>query len=156
MFQPVVIYNLDGERIGFGLKAFEAPKLQSTNIWTEDEWEDLQVRLNELNDSAILQGVWPDARDPEVLALLTNESFEPLNKVEIEVIDEANSYIVYQKVDELDDLGHPTGNKIDGPDLDEKASVIRYTKAEAVLPSDAAVRTRKACEVVARSRVEKH
>lgn len=143
MYRHVAVFELDGTFIGYTIKEANNRTLQSTHLYSEEEGEDLTKRIAELNESQTVLAAWPDARDPEVQALVNNPSFEPIEMTEEEVIDEDNGYIVYLKNAE----GEETF------EIDQEASVLKHKIAKVpVRPSDAMARTKKACEVVARRR----
>jgi hypothetical protein len=122
-----------------------ALKLQSTNLYAENERDDLAKRLAALNDSQSVTSAWPDARDPEVQALIADPSFEPIEMVSDEIIDEDSSYLVYLK----------DADGIDTFEIDHEASVLKYQIAEVpARPSDYMARTKTACETIARQRVD--
>lgn len=155
MYEPVLIYNIDGEHLGYSIKKEDSPiKLHTTNIWGPHETAKVEEQLAQLNDQAAVLAGWPDARDPAVLELLNDPLFEPIEMHEAEVIDEAASNIVYEKI-----LRHDpeTGLPVNPPeyingDIDPAQSNIIYMTATVpVRPSDEAARIRKACETVARS-----
>jgi hypothetical protein len=143
MYRHVAVFELDGTFIGYAVKEANNRTLQSTHLYAEDEGEDLTKRIAELNESQNVLAAWPDARDPDVQALVNDPSFEPLEMIESEVVDEDNSYIVYKK-------------DADGEDtfeIDPESSVLRMKVAQVpARPSDVMARTKKACEVVARRR----
>lgn len=143
MYSHVAVFELNGEFLGYAIKENNNRTLQSTHLYAEDEGDDLTKRLNELNNSQAILNAWPDARDPEVQALVNDPTFEPIEMIEDEVLDEDNSYIIYRK-----EKGEDTF------EIDHEASVLRYKIAKIpARPSDVMARTKKACEVVARSRV---
>ena len=143
MYRHVAVFELDGTFIAYAVMEQNALKLQSTNLYAEDEGEDLAKRIAALNESQAVTSAWPDARDPEVQTLVNDPSFEPIETSDYEVIDTDNSYIVYLK-------------DADGEDtfeIDGEASVLKYKIAKVpVRPSDVMARTKSACEVVARRR----
>lgn len=143
MYSHVAVFELDGAFLGYAIKEDNNRTLQSTHLYAEDEGDDLTKRLNELNNSQAILNVWPDARDPEVQDLVNDPTFEPIEMIEDEVLDEDNSYIVYKKDQEGEDTF----------EIDHNASVLRYKTAKIpARPSDVMARTKKACEVVARRR----
>lgn len=143
MYYHVAVFTLEGDFLGYAIKEDNDHTLQSTHLYAEEEGEDLAKRLAELNESQSVLAAWPDARDPEVQELVNDPSFEPIEMVKDEVLDEENSYIVRKK-------------DADGEDtfeIDEQASFLKYKIAEVpARPSDVMARTKKACEVVARRR----
>jgi hypothetical protein len=94
MLEAVALYTLTGGFVGYTIRDPAKPKLQTTNIYGEQEQEQLAKRLAELNDSVQVQGAWPDPRDPEVEALLHDPNFEPIEYEEQRVIDEEKSFLV--------------------------------------------------------------
>ena len=142
-YRHVAVFELDGTFIGYAVREESANKLQSTHLYSEEEGEGLAKRIAALNDSQTVTQAWPDARDPDVLALVNDPSFEPIEYADEEVVDADNSYLVYLK-------------DADGEDtfeIDKEASVVKYKIAKVpVRPSDVMARTKKACEVVARRR----
>jgi hypothetical protein len=143
MYSHVAVFTLDGEFLGYAVKETNNRTLQSTHLYAEDEGEDLAKRIAELNESQTVLAAWPDARDPEVQALVDDLSFEPIETADEEVVDTDNSYIVYLKDAEGEDTF----------EIDKEASVLKYKIAKVpVRPSDVMARTKKACEVVARRR----
>lgn len=142
-YRHVAVFDLDGSFVGYSIIEDGALKLQSAHLYSEEEGEDLAKRIAELNESQAVTSAWPDARDPEVQALVNDPSFEPIEMVKQDVVDEDNSYIVYLK----DAEGENT------MEIDEDASVVHYKEAMVpARPSDFFARTKKACEVVARRR----
>ena len=144
-YRHVAVFELDGQFLGYTVKKDDAHKLQSTHLYSEDEGDALTDRLRELNDSQTVLAAWPDARDLDVQALVNDPSFEPIEMSDEEVVDNDNSYIVYLKDVEGEDTF----------EIDREASVLKYKIAKVpVRPSDVMKRTKQACEVVARRRVD--
>jgi hypothetical protein len=143
MYSHVAVFELDGTFLGYAVKEANNRTLQSTHLYAEDEGEDLAKRIAELNESQTVLAAWPDARDPDVQALVNDPSFQPIEMSDEEVVDTDNSYIVYLKDAEGEDTF----------EIDREASVLQYKIAQVpVRPSDVMARTKKACEVVARRR----
>jgi hypothetical protein len=154
MVEAVAIYTLTGSFVGYTIRDPSKPKLQTTNVYTEQEQEQLAKRLAELNDGQQVRTAWPDTRDPEVQKLLHDRNFEPIEMEEQQVIDEEESFLVWIQQPETDEWGNETGVMVDGTDIDMNASVIVYKIAVVPKrPSDVGERTRKAQEIVARSRM---
>lgn len=136
-YEAVLVYNDEGEFLGFAIKEDSARKLQSTILYLESEHPELRERIEQLNLRGRLQAAWPTPADADVQALLQDEEFHPIEYHQVQVIDEGNSYYAWRE---------------DGT-IDEDASVIRYTlEEEPVRPSDAMMRVQKACEEIARRR----
>jgi hypothetical protein len=142
-YYHVAVFTLEGNFLGYAVKEANNRTLQSTHLYAEDEGEDLAKRIAELNESQTVLAAWPDARDPDVQALVNDPSFEPIEMSDEEVVDNDNSYIVYLKDAEGEDTF----------EIDREASVLKYKIAKVpVRPSDVMARTKSACEVVARRR----
>ena len=154
MFIPVAIYNYtDSAFIGYGIKDEKADKLQSTNIWREGEEDKLNERLAALNAEIDLNKHWPHPQDPEVVALLDDPTFMPIEYIEAEVIDDEASTYVWKKEAETDEHGDFTGRLVDGSELDEGASTIIYKIGKVPKrPTDVMWRIKAASEQVARRR----
>lgn len=152
MYIHVLLYTHEGDFIGYAIRK-EGGKLQSTNIWTEAEVSALNEQLGRLNQDVSLKQFWPHPNDPEVLEILGREDFEPLEMEKANVVDESQSYYVWEQVKEVDRFGNATGRMVDGENYDEAASVI-VTKEAMVpkRPSDVMLRIKHACEIVARER----
>jgi hypothetical protein len=146
----VAIYDLDANFIGYGIKG--ANKLQTTNIYGVDETPALNEQLSRLNASQALAAHWPSANDPDVVALLQNEEFYPLTYSQQEVVDEEESKLVWRLENEVDEHGNPTGRQIPGPELDPDLSQVMYQFVNIPDPSSVMLRTKLACEAVARYR----
>lgn len=155
MYEALALYTLQGAFVGYTIRDPQKPKLQTTNIYSAEEEEQLAKRLAELNKSVEVNAAWPDPRDPEVIALLVDQNFEPVEMAEQQVIDEDASFLVWIQVPEVDALGAETGKMVDGEEYDPIASVPVYKTVMApVRPSDVVERTHKAQEIVANRRVE--
>src|SRR5258708_1993357 len=102
-----LVYDQSGEFQGYCIRKEGVVKLQSTNLYLESEIAELDVQLGRLNEDAGLKAHWPSPKDPDVVAILDNPDFMPLEYADQQVIDEANSYIVYQEVAGTDDDGNP-------------------------------------------------
>jgi hypothetical protein len=143
MYRHVAVFELDGTFIGYAVKEDDHNKLQSAHLYAEEEGEDLAKRIAALNESQTVTAAWPDARDPDVQALVDDPTFEPIEYIDEEVVDEDNSYLKYLK-------------DADGEDtfeIDREASVVKYKVASVpARPSDVMARTKKACETIARKR----
>lgn len=150
MYQAVVIYDLDGTFLGYGIRS--ANKLQSVNIWTEAEQDQLAKRLQELNSGNDIKKAWPHPQDPEVQALLSDPAFHPIEYATAEVIDKEKSHLVYEQIPRLDINGNHTGEFEDGDIVDDQ-SVIRYKSIQVPKnPSDMKLRLQDAMETIARKR----
>jgi hypothetical protein len=145
MFEQVYVYAGDGSFIGSTIKRQDAKKLNTMNLWTEDEDEDLRAQLQRLNDSIAIQAHWPSLNDPEVLDLLNNPAWEPVPLAPVEMVDEDNSTFVW--------IRRPNMEAGDIGELDEDSSVILLKTVMMPPPALVQARMRKAQEVVARKRM---
>jgi hypothetical protein len=151
-YVPCLVYDLDGNFVGYSILNNEARKLKTTNLWTDEERAKLDEQVARLNGHQALSAHWPRLDDPEVIALLSDPSFMPLETEVADVVDDEHSYYVWTEVPEIDHAGQPTGRMVKG-ELDRQASVIAYKKATVPKrPIDAQIRTKKAQEIVAQKR----
>lgn len=144
-FKTVVVYDLDGEFLGYSIFADGAKKLHTANLWSEstDDVVDLQAQLARLRDQGDVLAFWPNVRDPEVQALLNDPTFESLALSPVEVVDDERSVFVW--IEEPSDE-NPFGK------MDRDASTIVHKTQMAPSPVDVQARVKKACEIVARRR----
>jgi hypothetical protein len=150
-YQSALIYTQDGVFVGYSILG--PNKLQTTNLYKEHETDALEKRIGELNGSNDLKNFWPHPQDPEVLAIVNDQTFMPLQYIEAEVVDDDHSYYVYKKVPEVDSVGRRTGNWVDSEEIDEDASVVKHKIARIPKnPSDVMLRIKSASEIVARRR----
>lgn len=87
------IATLDDEELGYVVVKEGTAKLEDSNIWVEGEG--IEEHVAKLNDLVLLKQHWPDARDPEVTALVNDPEFEPLVYTEQEVYDDATEEYAY-------------------------------------------------------------
>jgi hypothetical protein len=148
-YQSVLIYTQDGTFVGYSILG--PNKLQTTNLYPEAEVLALETRISELNGDVNLKAHWPSPHDPEVLAILADETFMPLQYIQAEIVDEDRSYYVYEQVAGEDEQGNAIW--VDGDNIDEGASVVQYKTAMIPKnPSDQMLRIKGASEIVARRR----
>lgn len=151
MFRPLALYTLDDnpEFVGYAIqKSFEdsrVQKLHSVNYWTEAEVQSLKETLARLGDQQTVLGHWPDARDPEVTAILQNPDFMPPEYEPAEAIDEEHSVFVWDLPPNVDPQ-HPYGL------MNEEKSVLVNKIIMAPTPASMQARTKAAQEIVARRR----
>ena len=144
MFRAVEIYDMDGDFVGFAILGKKL--LQSTNVWAESELLDVEERVRELNEGEALKTVWPMPTDPEVLAILQDRSFMPIEYETYEVIDYDKSKIVY--LDGIDDM-------IGSDGINHDKSIIVYKTVESpVDAAEAALRRQEAMRLVAQRRLQ--
>jgi hypothetical protein len=146
-FEAVVVYNMDGDFLGYGIKKPDTLQLQSVNIWAEDPEQitDLQAQLGRLNQAVDIRSFWPDVRDPEVVNILSDPNWMPIETSPMEVVDEDNSNFVW--IEEPNDE-NPYGK------MDEDASTLAYKLVQVPSPAHVQQRVKSACELVARRRAE--
>jgi len=149
-YEAVMIYNTDGDFLGYAIKSDN--KLQSTNLWTEAEVPKLKERLTELNLGNDIRKHWPHPQDPEVVALLNDPNFHPIEYADTQVIDQEKSYLVYEKIEKRDMNGERTGSFEDGDLIPEQSYIVYKTIQIPVRPSDIKLRLQQAMETVARKR----
>lgn len=145
-FTALAVYDLEGNFLGWTIGHFEKNvyKLHTTNLWQENEGDDLKDQLLRLNDQVDIKAFWPDVREPEVQALLNDPNWAPVQKVPVEVPDNEKSLFVYLEEPREED-GFPGR-------IDEENSVIVYTEIMVPSPADNLRRVKQACEIVARER----
>lgn len=142
MYEQVFIYDSDGNFIGYSIKDPNARKLQTTNIYLGSEEKDLYEQLDRLNNKQQIMSNWPDAKDPDVVALLNDPNFSPIEMIETDVVDDDNSYYVYVKDGNGEDV------------IDQQASVLSYKKMMVpARPTDVMQRVKLACEEIAKRRM---
>jgi hypothetical protein len=136
-FEAVYLYDRNNQFVGAAIKKAGVLKLDSVNIWTQEEAANFKKTLDGLNDENELRQFWPDAHDPEVGELVENPDWEPLKLEEADVPDWDNSDIVE------DEFGG----------IDGERSTVVYKKAMVPDPTEAQQRYYKAQEIVARRRL---
>jgi hypothetical protein len=136
-FEAVYLYDRNNQFVGAAIKKVGVLKLDSVNIWTQEEAANFKKTLDGLNDENELRQFWPDAHDPEVGELVENPDWEPLKLEEADVPDWDNSDIVE------DEFGG----------IDGERSTVVYKKAMVPDPTEAQQRYYKAQEIVARRRL---
>lgn len=151
-YDSVAIYTLEGDFVGYGIKGEH--KLQSTNIYAENETMELSKQIERLNSAVDIRKYWPHPQDPEVVALLDDENFCPVAMIDTEVVDEDNSQLVYKQIArpalEAEHLGQ---GWVDSDEVDEEASTLAYKTIKApAKPTDIMWRIKQASEQVARQR----
>ncbi len=161
-YSAVLLYNTQGKFLGYAIALNEQPKLQSTNVWMEHEGDKLQARLDELNTDVDLRRYWPNPKDPEVLQILDDLNFMPIEYIQAEMVDDDHSLYIWKQEPAVDERGGyildpitGTVQMTQGSELDEEASVIRYKVGKVPKnPSDMMLRIKAASEVIARRRAE--
>jgi hypothetical protein len=168
-YGEVAIYSLAGDFLGYTIKSDAidpgtgqpVKKLQTTNLYLEGEEDKLKEQLERLNQDVDLRLHWPNPKDPEVMQLLNDPDFIPLEYELREVVDDETSYYVWKLEPEVSEetgqyvIDPTTGqpHMIQGTELDEMSSVVRYKQAYVPKrPTDVMWRIKLACEKVARQR----
>jgi hypothetical protein len=136
-YEAVYLYDRNNQFVGAAIKKADVLKLESVNIWTQEDSDDFQKTLTDLNNEQLLRAVWPDADDPQVEELVLDPDWEPLELHEEDVIDWDASNLVD------DEYGG----------IDFANSDVVYKKAMVPDPTEAQNRYYKAQETVARRRV---
>src|SRR5687768_5434425 len=93
-YEAVYLYDRNNQFVGAAIRKTDVLKLESVNIWTQDETEDFKKTLSGLNDEQELRAFWPDAHDPEVGVLVEDPEWEPLELHEEDVPDWDNSTVI--------------------------------------------------------------
>jgi hypothetical protein len=158
-YNAIAIYSMAGDFIGYGIKDDALFKLQSANLWGEHEVDKLNENLKRLNVDIDLRRTWPNPKDPEVLQIVNDKDFMPIEYKEAQVVDDEKSNYVWEIVPAVDENGdylyNPDGSHVltQGENLDEAASTIFYKMAMVPAnPTDEMLRIKAACEVIARKR----
>lgn len=147
MHTPLALYDLEGEFLGWviGKRAENGNwTLHNDRVWTEADQDDFSEQIARLNDQGNVLAYWPDARDPEVQALLADESWEPVDRIPTEVPDNEKSVFIYREPPREED-GFPGS-------VDEENSIIVMKTVMVPSPADTLARVKKACELIARKR----
>jgi len=143
MYVPVMIYSEDAQFLGWTIKLAGAEKLQTTNVWNDNDYSKMEEQIERLNNKTGIMAHWPHYNDPEVQALLGDPAWEPVADEPVEVVDEENSIFVWRRrPTEEDPLG----------DRDEPASTLVYKYVMMPPPVLVQARVKKAQETVARKR----
>lgn len=144
-FIPLALADSDNHRQGFVIYRAGASKLHETSIYTADE---VKARVAELNRDEALREVWPDANDPEVLALVNDPDFEPLEWIEEDVVADMDELVRLVDSGEVK-LDPETQQVIEGGEKirTEKDRVLKD-------PSQPMQRIRKATETIAERRLD--
>jgi hypothetical protein len=145
-FETVVVYNLDGDFLGYTIKKQGAKKLHTMNLWEDsaEDKTDLLQQMRTLSAATDIRNFWPDVRDPEVQVLLDDPTFEPVETSVTAAIDEEASDLVFGPEDPL---------TLVKPLLEEESHIV-WKNIEVPSPAGIQARIRKACEVVAIARSE--
>lgn len=61
--------------LGFGVLNLESMQFMNSSAFWPNEFEQANKRLQELEDADKIKANWPDARDPDVIALLSDPDF---------------------------------------------------------------------------------
>jgi hypothetical protein len=144
MYVPVMIYSYDGDFIGWTIKNDQVEKLQTTNMWTDEQLSEMADQIARLNNKTGILAYWPDTRDPEVQALINDPNWEPVADEPVEVVDEENSVFIW--------IRRPNLEEGDVGEMDEDASTLVYKYVMAPPPVLVQARWKKAQEIVARKR----
>lgn len=154
-----LVYDAEGNFRGYTTLNAETNKLKSTNLWSEKELPQLKEQLDRLNVGSALSAHWPAPSDPEVMALLNDPTWEPLEMVPGRAVDDLRSHWVWTQTPKINPMTGQPDIGADGQmimingELDQDASVIVYkTIMVPKEPIKAQIRTKKAQDIVARRR----
>jgi hypothetical protein len=139
-YSRCLIYNLDGDFIGWAILKPNGDQLKSVNIWPQEHLDGFNTQIDRLNADLSIRASWPQPTDPDVVALLSDPEWEPIKMEEVQEVDEDNSHYVYNK---------------ETMQIDKEASVLAYfpPRMVAVSPVEAVARTKRAQETIARRRL---
>jgi hypothetical protein len=102
MYEKVMIYTVEGDEpifLGYTIKNSEAPKLQTTNLWSDAEEAQLDEQIERLNHKVGILAYWPDPRDPEVRQYTDDPNWEPVApEPDVGQMNEDASTLVYKYV----------------------------------------------------------
>lgn len=146
------VLDLSEVELGYVVLKEGTEKLADTNLWTEEQSDELREHVADLNRRIELKNHWPESRDPELLALIDDPDFEPLVYGEIEVVDE-------EETQRLVDTGvitpvkdYTTGSYVVA---DSDQHLIPMRKERTLIdPSQPMERYRKAAEAIATKRAQ--
>lgn len=104
-YEQALVYDAEGNFRGYTVLhniGEGQAKLQTQNLWTEEETAQFTEQLDRLNGQVATLAHWPRRDDPEVLALLQDPNWEPPELEPSEEVDEDQSYIVRKEDDSID------------------------------------------------------
>lgn len=153
MHFPLALYDLEGNFLAYTIGKVvkndndeDVLSLQTLKMWTQEESDDFTEQIDRLNDQGNVLAYWPDVRDPEVQAILADETWEPVDRIPTEVPDNEKSVFIYHEPPREED-GFPGS-------VDEENSIIVMKTIMVPSPADTLNRVKKACELVARRRAQ--
>lgn len=151
-YEVIKVYDIDDTPIGYAVRKGDTFKLEGSNIWTD--YDELTEYVANLNKAVELQKVWPDANDPEVQELILDDSFEPLEYIDHETVDQEKLYeLVMQGKIRVSSHDHDVEEKaVDPRDVHLVPKTIEPGLKN---PSQPMERYRRACEIVAHRRLDK-
>ena len=152
-YQPVMVYDGEGEFLGYAIHLTNTNKLRVTHLYTEDETDQLTTDIERLNHGADMTAHWPASDDPELVALINDKDFMPIEYTEEEVLDDE----AIQEMLESGELDPETDLKEDPVSGNiEWLKPEKLPKVLAKVPTDPAApaaRMRKAAETIALRRM---
>ena len=152
-YQAAMVYDGEGEFLGYAIHKTDTMKLRGTHLYAEDETEGLQTDLGRLNHGADMTRFWPKQGDEDFVALLNDKDFMPIEYVEEEVVDDE---AVQQMLDsgelipERDMHTDPVSGNIEWLRPDKIPMVVAKVPKDPAAP---AARYRKAAETIALRRM---
>lgn len=135
-YVPILVYDNEANFLGYGIKDTNKNKLHTANLWGQDETAELREQIERLNDQTSVLANWPSMNDPEVMKLIGDPTWEPVEDEPAQVVDEEASTIVENELGEIDH---------------RKSNIVTKT-VMVPSPVGVAARIKKAQEIVARSR----
>lgn len=150
-FEILTVHNFDGDHQGYVVRKIGTEKLEDTNLWSE--LGEVREHVTDANNLALLRQYWPNPNEPEVVALIEDPDFFPLEYEEVEDIadyEELGEQVQRNEVRLV--LDEDTGAHSIHPNDKHKVRTIK--KQELKDPSQPMQRFHKACEAVAQDRLE--
>jgi hypothetical protein len=65
-YQALSTYDLSGSFTGYAIHKVGTTQLESVNLYDGDEANDLDERVHQLNEVALIRANWPASNDPDV------------------------------------------------------------------------------------------
>lgn len=153
-YQAAMVYDGDGQFLGYTLHRIETNTLRSTHLYSDDEVEQLQNDLGRLNHGADMTRHWPTNDDPDFVALIADETFMPIEYTEEEVVDDEAVQAMLDSgelIPERDMHTDPVSGNIEWLRPDKIPMVMAKVPVDPAAP---AARLRKARETIALRRMK--
>jgi hypothetical protein len=153
-YQPVTVYDGNGDFLGYAIHHVGTTALRVTHLYEEGEEEALKTHLGRLNHGADMTAHWPDKDDPEFLALVNDPDFMPIEYIEEEVVDDNEVQRMLdagELIPERDLHEDEVSGNIEWKRPDKLPTVIAKVPVD---PSAPQTRLRKAAETIAHKRLK--